>query len=204
MWPVWTAKEQRISTPRSLQQPTTPLQLAFKSALLKPFWEFRGFWARATHILAWPCSKLFSAPNSDVLVCLASLRIGHTNLCSVTFGYLKLNNNFKRVLVNKYLKRNRIQSPSWESPFQILRHLSPVVETNSHHWVCYYGKLILAMHKTKDRVKLTLEQYGFELYGSTYTQIFFKSKYYSTTQSEVGWIHECGGTMDMEVWLQSD
>lgn len=40
-------------------------------------------------------------------------------------------------------------------------------------------------------VHLTREQYGFKLYGSTYTWIFL-SKYYSTTQSTVSWIHMCG------------
>ena len=33
-----------------------------------------------------------------------------------------------------------------------------------------------------------LEQHRFELRGSTYTQIFFNSKYYSTTKSTVIWI----------------
>ena len=33
-------------------------------------------------LLAWTCNKPFSAPNSDV--CLASLCVGHTNLCLVT------------------------------------------------------------------------------------------------------------------------
>ena len=36
------------------------------------------FLAQATVLLSWPCSKPFSDPSSDVLVCLASLRIRHT------------------------------------------------------------------------------------------------------------------------------
>lgn len=40
-------------------------------------------------LLAWPCNKPFSAPNSNFSLCLASLCIGHRNLHSVTFlGYL--------------------------------------------------------------------------------------------------------------------
>ena len=32
----------------------------------------------------WPCSKPFSAPNSDVSVCLSSLYVGHMNLHLLT------------------------------------------------------------------------------------------------------------------------
>ena len=56
------------------------LRLTFKSALPKPFTEFGAFRAWATCLLAWPCSEPFSAPNSDVSVCLASLYVGHTKL----------------------------------------------------------------------------------------------------------------------------
>ena len=31
-------------------------------------------------LLAWPCSKHFSAPNSDISICLVSLSVRHTNL----------------------------------------------------------------------------------------------------------------------------
>ena len=37
-----------------------------------------------------------------------------------------------------------------------------------------------------------LNNMGLNRTGSTYTWIFFNSKYYSTTWSEVGWIGECG------------
>lgn len=40
----------------------------------------------------------------------------------------------------------------------------------------------------------TTEHHGFELRWSTYTPISFNSKYYSTTQFAVGWIHGLGGT----------
>ena len=40
----------------------------------------RLFRAWATCLLAGPCNKPFSAPNLNVLVCLASLCVGHTNL----------------------------------------------------------------------------------------------------------------------------
>ena len=45
--------------------------LAFKNVLLKAFRE-SGVWGLwATCLFAWPCNKPFSAPNTDVLVCLA-------------------------------------------------------------------------------------------------------------------------------------
>ena len=50
--------------------------------------------------------------------------------------------------------------------------------------------------------KLTLEQCGFELPGSTYTwPIFFKGKYHNTTWSGAGWIHGRAGSTDTEGWL---
>ena len=59
-------------TPRSLQQLITPLpHLSHKRALLKAFGGFGGFKTWATHLLAWPCKKPFSVPNSNVLVLLA-------------------------------------------------------------------------------------------------------------------------------------
>ena len=59
-----------------------PPSLAFKNALLKPLREFGMFWTRATH--SRPFDKPFSAQNSDVSVCLASLWEGNMNWCSVT------------------------------------------------------------------------------------------------------------------------
>lgn len=38
-----------------------------------------------------------------------------------------------------------------------------------------------------------LQELGFELHRSTYTLIFFKSEYYSTTRSVISWTHGCGG-----------
>ena len=47
----------------------------------------RGFFEyKPPVLLAWPCNKPFSAPNSSVLVCLASPCDGHTNVHSVTEG----------------------------------------------------------------------------------------------------------------------
>ena len=44
-----------------------------------------GFWGHKPPVLlAWPCNKHFSAPNSNMSVCLASLCIGHMNLRSIT------------------------------------------------------------------------------------------------------------------------
>ena len=43
-----------------------------------------AFGSAATTVLAWPCNRPSSAPNTDVSVCLASLCVGHVNLSSVT------------------------------------------------------------------------------------------------------------------------
>ena len=43
-----------------------------------------GFGVQATCSPCMPCNKPFSAPKSDLSVCLVSLLIGHTNLRSVT------------------------------------------------------------------------------------------------------------------------
>ena len=44
---------------------------------------------------------------------------------------------------------------------------------------------------------LTLEQHGFELQVSTYTQTFPSGKYYNTAQSKVDWVCACG-TVNLE------
>ena len=45
------------------------------------FGKFRiGGQAWSTHLLVWPCDKPFTAPNSDISVCLVSLCIRHTDL----------------------------------------------------------------------------------------------------------------------------
>ena len=41
--------------------------------------EIGGFEHKLPVLLVWPCNKLFSVPNSDVLVYLASVCVGHTN-----------------------------------------------------------------------------------------------------------------------------
>ena len=53
---------------------------AFKGALLKPLGSSEVLRVEATHLLAWPCNKPFSAPNSNISLCLASLNIRHMNL----------------------------------------------------------------------------------------------------------------------------
>ena len=52
------------------------LHLAFKNALLKPFWDLRAFRASSTLLLAWFCNKPFPVPNSDLSVCLAHRALG--------------------------------------------------------------------------------------------------------------------------------
>ena len=63
-----TCKKKKL-TQRSMQHLTMLfLHLAFKRAFLKAFREFRLFRQWNSHLLAWPCNKLFSAPNSNVSV----------------------------------------------------------------------------------------------------------------------------------------
>ena len=51
-------------TPRSLQTTHAPPSLFIEKGFAKSVQGVRG----ATHLLAWPCSKPFIAPDSDVLV----------------------------------------------------------------------------------------------------------------------------------------
>ena len=71
-----------------------------------------------------------------------------------------------------------------------------VMQENINSWELYLKqskykgacclKVTLTMVQEEKRLQLTLDQHGFRLYGSTYTQILFNSKYYITNQSEVG------------------
>ena len=72
------ANQKKVTHPAAL----TP-NFAFRSFSLKTIREFRVFEHKTPILLAWPCNKPFSAPSSNVLVCLASLCVGHTNLGSV-------------------------------------------------------------------------------------------------------------------------
>lgn len=44
-----------------------------------PEFKFRTFEQEPPILFAWPCNKPFSAPNSNVSACLASLRVRHMN-----------------------------------------------------------------------------------------------------------------------------
>ena len=56
---------------------------AYKNFSPKTIREFGVFECEPPILLAWPCNKIFSAPNSGISVCWVSLYFGHTNLCSV-------------------------------------------------------------------------------------------------------------------------
>ena len=81
-----TLQEQRLQMLRSLQPLTLLLpHLFFKTGLPKPFGELRVLWGMNPPIfLAWLCNESFSAPNPNVLLCLASLCIRQMNLHFVT------------------------------------------------------------------------------------------------------------------------
>ena len=88
-WHLRTDHHQPI---RELSQlitdPGMPLpHVAFKNILRKSLGVFMVFFEHKPPILfAWSCSKHFSAPNSNILVCLTCLRIGHMNRSLVTLG----------------------------------------------------------------------------------------------------------------------
>ena len=46
-------------------------------------------------------------------------------------------------------------------------------------------------------------KHGFELHGSTYTQIFFNSKPDGTIRSTAGWIHGCGTVNRKDLTIQA-
>lgn len=50
-------------------------------------------------LLAWACDKPFSFPNSNILVCLVSVCVGHTNLPLVT-NPLFIENHLKIIFVS--------------------------------------------------------------------------------------------------------
>ena len=79
---------------RSLHQPTMPLlYLAFKNALLKPSGEFRAWGHGPPILLARPCNKPFSAPNSNISGCLAhKLAFGNTSTALSSWAALFLSN----------------------------------------------------------------------------------------------------------------
>ena len=71
------------------------------------------FGAQATCLLAWPCNKPFSAPDSDVLVCLASLCQAYELALTLSSeSYLKQNN--KTIKTNLFPKLDFFQyRPLW-------------------------------------------------------------------------------------------
>ena len=110
------ARTKDSNTKKHLQQPTVPLPYsAFKNALLKTFSEFGGH--EPLVLLAWPCNTSFSAPNSNISVCLASLCVRHTNLHSLT--YLSFEQaHFLLHAKNSSLRRKMLPNLSFSSaPF---------------------------------------------------------------------------------------
>ena len=62
--------------------------LAYKNFPPITIGEFEVFEYKSPILFAWPCSKPFSAPNSDILVYLISLCIRHTKF--VELQYLQI------------------------------------------------------------------------------------------------------------------
>lgn len=75
--------------------------LTFRNALLKPsgsseFWEG---WHKPPFLLASPCNKPFSAPDSNISVSWALLCVGHRNVCPVTEAHVT---NFREPLQSDF------------------------------------------------------------------------------------------------------
>jgi len=78
-WYLTTNQSEDSPTPASF----TP-DFAYKNSSIKAMWEFESLQHELPALPAWPCSKPLSAPDSNILVCLASLCIGHRNLGLIT------------------------------------------------------------------------------------------------------------------------
>ena len=67
---TWYQEQESDTEKFATNQALPPTSLFYKRALLRAFGEFGGFNTWAASLLAWPCNKTFSAPNSDILVLL--------------------------------------------------------------------------------------------------------------------------------------
>ena len=88
--------------------------------------------------------------------------------------------------MSAHMNHIRLSRPSSASLFCDTFYEPPLGSDVSFLWT--FTKFNLCLFYDVQR---TLEQHGFELHGSTCMWNFFNSKYYSTTRSTVGWIHEC-------------
>lgn len=78
--------------------------LARKSALLNLFGEFGNLGAWAAYLLAWPHNKPFSAPQSNISVCLASVWVKHMNLFEVTLSVPPADDDAEAVVHGAHLE----------------------------------------------------------------------------------------------------
>ena len=90
------ANQKKVTHPAAL----TP-NFAYKNISPQTIRESVVFEHEPPLLLAWSCNKPFSAPNSDVLIYLASMCIGHVNLCSVT-GTVKICFKSIGLIINYY------------------------------------------------------------------------------------------------------
>ena len=74
-----STSQKKVTYPATLSP-----NFAYKTFSPQTIRAFRGFEHRPPVFLAWCCNKPFPGPDSSVSVYLASLCIGHTNLCVVT------------------------------------------------------------------------------------------------------------------------
>ena len=89
--------------------------VAFKNYSLKTTGRFWSFEQALSIHLAWPCNKTFSAPHSNVLVCLASLCVRYA-----TFGFSNKGTSHTRLYAHTGSPTTHKQG--WEV---ILSHIIP-------------------------------------------------------------------------------
>ena len=75
------------STPTNQKKITNPYNPAPQILPIKTIGKFGPFEHKSLILLAWPCNKLFSAPDSDIWVCLTSSYISYTNEFDNIFAY---------------------------------------------------------------------------------------------------------------------
>ena len=80
--------------------------------------DLESFEHESPALLAWPCNKSSSAPNSEILVCLASLCVAHMNLGSKNNEKGTLNQYLEKEHYNRFyfkIHLNQISGPIYSS-----------------------------------------------------------------------------------------
>ena len=120
------------------------------------------FMAGATHLHVWSCSKAFSALNSDISVCLASLCVGHMNL------------HYQNYLFNVklcYQVAPQVQSLGRENPLEKgIATYSNILAWRIHGWRSLVGCSPWGPNESDPTERLTLWLFFFPQHKGTLRQ----------------------------------